>query len=60
MTGARMEKKLGGLLILLIPFMPFPKTPSLSHGIIWREEGLGTRPLTDWEVIRVGLAFICI
>ena len=32
---------------LMIPFVPFPKTPSLSHNIIWRVEGQGTRPLTN-------------
>lgn len=29
-------KKLGHLLFLLIPFMPFPIAPPLSNGIIWR------------------------
>ena len=32
---------------LMIPCVPFPKTPSLSHNIIWRVEGQGTRPLTN-------------
>lgn len=36
---------------LMIPCVPFPKTPSLSHNIIWRVEGQGTRPLTDGEVM---------
>lgn len=39
-------KKLGHLLFLLIPFMPFPKAQSPSSSIIWRGEP-GNRPLKN-------------